>query len=60
MGAILGGIIEMLERILLAAIITFCVYLFLNLGSKSSNNLEIDAKQEVTSGFWGGIASISF
>lgn len=27
----------MLERILLAAIATFCIYLFLNLGEKSSN-----------------------
>jgi hypothetical protein len=50
----------MLERILLAAIITFCVYLFLNLGSKSSNNPVIDAKQEVRPGFGGRIASVSF
>lgn len=27
----------MLERILLAAIMTFCIYLFLNLGEKSSD-----------------------
>lgn len=26
----------MLERIVLAAIVTFCVYLFINLGEKSS------------------------
>ena len=28
----------MLERIVLAAIITFCMYLFLNFGGKSSNS----------------------
>lgn len=36
----------MLERILLAAVITFCVYLFLNVGGKSSNTPAIDAKRE--------------
>jgi hypothetical protein len=49
----------MWERILLAAVITFCVYLFLNLGSKSSNNPVIDAKQEANPRFVSQIASIS-
>jgi hypothetical protein len=48
----------MLERILLAAIITFCIYLFLNLSGKSSNNSVIDAKQEVIPGFTDGIAAV--
>jgi hypothetical protein len=50
----------MLERILLAAIITFCVYLFLNLSGKSSNNSVIDAKQELIPEFVGQIAAVSF
>ncbi|MFM2314351.1 MAG: hypothetical protein RLZZ04_3627 [Cyanobacteriota bacterium] len=49
----------MLERILLAAIITFCVYLFLNLSGKSSNNPLIDAKHEAVSGFVSRIAAAS-
>jgi hypothetical protein len=49
----------MLERMLLAAIITFCVYLFLNLSGKSSNNSVIDAKQDVIPEFMGRIVSIS-
>lgn len=50
----------MLERIVLAAIITFCVYLFLNLGSKPSNSPSMDAKQEVIPGFITKIASFSW
>lgn len=38
----------MLERIVLAAIITFCVYVFLNLSGKSSNAPTIDAKRQVS------------
>lgn len=49
----------MLERIVLAAIITFCIYLFLNLSSKSSNNSVIDAKQEATPGFLHRIVAAS-
>mgnify|MGYP001794872931 CR=1 FL=1 len=41
----------MLERILLAAIITFCIYLFLNLGGKSSNTPTLDAQRKVIPGF---------
>lgn len=48
----------MLERIILAGIITFCVYLFLNLGSKPSNSPSIDAKQEVIPGFIDRIAHL--
>jgi hypothetical protein len=50
----------MLERILLAAIITFCVYLFLNLSGKSSNNSVIDAKQDVIPESMDRIATVSF
>lgn len=50
----------MLERIVLAAIITFCIYLFLNLSSKSLNNSVIDAKQEAISGFLNRITVASF
>ena len=49
----------MFERILLAAVITFCVYLFLNLGGKSSSSLSINAEQGGISGFAHRIASIS-
>ena len=41
----------MLERILLAAIITFCIYLFLNLGGKSSNRPALDAQKKAVPGF---------
>ncbi len=34
----------MLERMILAAIITCCIYLFLNLGGKSSNAPSFDSK----------------
>ncbi|MDJ0593606.1 MAG: hypothetical protein QNJ72_27080 [Pleurocapsa sp. MO_226.B13] len=37
----------MLERILLAGIITFCIYLFLNLGGKSSNAPTLDAQNNL-------------
>ncbi|MBE9046184.1 hypothetical protein IQ255_17525 [Pleurocapsales cyanobacterium LEGE 10410] len=35
----------MLERIVLAAIITFCMYLFVNFGGKSSNSNFLEAKE---------------
>lgn len=41
----------MLERIILAAIITFCIYLFLNLGGKTSNTPALDAQKKVIPGF---------
>jgi hypothetical protein len=50
----------MLERILLAGVITFCVYLFLNLGGKSSSAPTINTEQEAIPGFVQRIASISF
>lgn len=52
------GEIKMFERILLAAVITFCVYLFLNLGGKSSSTPSINAEQGVIPGFVHRIASI--
>ena len=36
----------MLERILLAAVITFCVYLFLNFGGKPSSAPSVDANAD--------------
>lgn len=49
----------MFERIVLAAVITFCVYLFLNLGGKSSNTPVIDAKQDAMPVLLRRIASLS-
>ncbi|MEO0013169.1 MAG: hypothetical protein RLZZ535_1558 [Cyanobacteriota bacterium] len=49
----------MFERILLAAVITFCVYLFLNLSGQSSSSPSINAEQGGISGFVHQIASIS-
>ncbi len=37
----------MLERVILAAIITFCIYLFLNLGEKSSGGQSLETKTEI-------------
>ena len=37
----------MIERIVLAAIITFCMYLFFNLGGKSSNSTLFEAKEAI-------------
>ena len=50
----------MFERIVLAAIITFCAYVFLNLGGKSSNTPRIDANMQVAPGFVHRVASFSF
>jgi hypothetical protein len=50
----------MLERIVLAAIITFCVYLFINFGGNSSNAPSFDAKQEAKPGFISRIAAFSW
>ena len=41
----------MLERILLATVITFCIYLFLNLSGKSSQTPVLDAQKKVIPGF---------
>ncbi|MEL6501220.1 MAG: hypothetical protein AAFQ23_07420, partial [Cyanobacteria bacterium J06623_1] len=51
---------KMLERIILAGVITFCVYLFLNVSSKSSNSSIIDAKWEEIAGFAHQAAFFSF
>ena len=50
----------MLERILLAAIITFCVYLFINFGGNSSKSPSFDAKQEAKPGLIHRIAAFSW
>ena len=41
----------MLERMLLATIITFCIYLFLNLSGKSSHTPVLDAQKRAIPGF---------
>lgn len=41
----------MLERIVLATIITFCIYLFLNLGGQSSMSSYFDSKDNAIPGF---------
>ena len=50
----------MFERIILAAVITFCVYLFLNLGGNSSKAPVIDAKQQTIPEFIHRAMSFSF
>ena len=50
----------MLERIILAGVITFCVHLLLNVGGNSSNSSVIDAKQEVASKLVHQAAFFSF
>lgn len=49
----------MLERIVLAAIITFCVYLFLGLSGKSSEAPSLEMS-ETTPGLIQRITSLSF
>lgn len=46
----------MLERIVLATIITFCIYLFLNLGGKTSNTPSLDSKNQVIPVFINSVA----
>ena len=46
----------MLERIVLAAIATFCIYLFLNLGGKSSNTSSLDTSIGVIPQFINHVA----
>jgi hypothetical protein len=46
----------MLERMLLAGIMTFCIYLFLNFGSKPANAPSLDAKSQGIPGFINRIA----
>ena len=47
----------MLERIVLAAITTFCIYLFLNLGGKSSNTPNFDVQSHIVPRFIGQVVS---
>ena len=49
----------MLERIMLAAVITFCVYLSLNLGSKPSNAPTFDSHNHTVPSVWQGVASFN-
>lgn len=49
----------MWERIVLAGIITFCIYLFLNLGGNSANMPSLDAKTEVLPKFINRIAFLN-
>lgn len=41
----------MLERVLLAIAITFCIHLFLNLGGKSSQTPSINVREKAVPGF---------
>jgi len=50
----------MFERIILAAILTFCAYLFLNLGGNSSKTPVIDANKGVVPDFIDRVASLPF
>lgn len=50
----------MLERILLAVVITFCVYLFLNLGEKTSDSTGLEMRKEAMPGLVERIASFSW
>ena len=49
----------MLERIILAAIMTFCIYLFLNLGAKSSEMPSLETTKTAPN-FFQRVASFSF
>ena len=42
----------MLEKMLLAAIFTVCIYLFINLGGKPSNSPSLDAGEGVVPRFF--------
>lgn len=50
----------MLERIVLAVVITFCIYLSLNLGSKPSSSHSFDAKNDVESSLLHRVALFAF
>jgi len=50
----------MLERILLAGIITFCIYLFLNLGGKSSQSSVLDAQESAVTEFLSQVSFFSW
>ena len=50
----------MLERIVLAAVVTFCIYLFLNLGAKSSDAPSLEMTEKTRSSFIERITSFSF
>ncbi|WP_319422762.1 hypothetical protein [Pleurocapsa sp. FMAR1] len=49
----------MLERIMLAAVITCCIYLFLNLGGKSSKTPSFDAQKETVPTFLHRVAFLN-
>ena len=50
----------MFERMILAVIITFCAYVFFNVGQQSSNSSIIEAKPEVVPELTDWVASFSF
>lgn len=52
--------LSMLERIVLAAVITFCIYLSLNLGGKSSISPSFDTNKKIVPGFLHRVAFFSF
>ena len=49
----------MWERIILATVITVCIYLFLNLGSESSNRQSLNVENNTVSKFINRVASFS-
>jgi len=50
----------MLERIVLAAVITFCIYLSLNLGRQSSTPPSFGVNKNTDPGFLHRVAYFSF
>lgn len=49
----------MWERIILATVITFCIYLFLNLGGESSNRPSLSIEKNAISKFVNRVATFS-
>lgn len=49
----------MWERIILATVITFCIYLFLNLGGESSNRPSLSAENNAVSKLVNRVAAFS-
>ena len=49
----------MWERIILATVITFCIYLFLNIGGESSSRPSFNAENNTVSKLINRVASFS-
>lgn len=49
----------MWEKIILATVITVCIYLFLNLGGESSNRSSLNVENKTISNFVHRVASFS-